>query len=243
MMRLVCALVLIGGIFLPDLAGADSSANGPSPEYRFVSDSEHTFPSPDGTVQVEQYSRELLNSLLWQMWVYDSAHVHGSLLNVGETEEKPGQPGVVPAEAAYAYHPAEFRFTPNSQWLVRMQKLDDGNSTVFLYHRSGDKFFPATTQPLGELAWIFYASQPETHAVKPLTHRQVDLIDDLDNNYATIGEHWPDSRYLVLSLSCNDILVDWRCVYDVQQNKFYIPNSFLSANTNALVKATNAAHR
>jgi len=238
MIRFACALLLTLGVLLPAPARAQDTNNAPSAEYRFADDSEHTFPSPDGTVQVEQYSKELLNSLIWQMWVFDSAHIHGSLLNTGETDAVPGQPGGLSAVAAYAYHPAEFRYTPNSQWLVRLQKLDGGDSTLFLYHRTGDKFAPATTQPLGDLAWFFYSTQPETNAVRPLTHRQAELIDGLADNYATMGEHWPDSRYLVISLSCNDTMLGWRCIYDLQTGAFSVPDNFRPSNTNALVNAS-----
>ena len=37
-----------------------------------------------------------------------------------------------------AGYPAGFRFSRNSQWLVRMQKLGAGYHTLFLYRRTGD---------------------------------------------------------------------------------------------------------
>jgi GH35 family endo-1,4-beta-xylanase len=34
-----------------------------------------------------------------------------------------------------------------------------------------------------------------------LNHVQAVLIKGLEDNYAWMGQHWPDSRYLVISLS------------------------------------------
>ena len=37
-----------------------------------------------------------------------------------------------------------------------------------------------------------------------LGHAQAILLKGLEENYAWLGQHWPDSRYLVISLSFDD---------------------------------------
>jgi hypothetical protein len=49
------------------------------------------------------------------------------LLNPGEGDDLAG-------------YRAGFRFSPDSQWLVRMQKLGSGSQTLFLYKRKGLNF-------------------------------------------------------------------------------------------------------
>ena len=34
-----------------------------------------------------------------------------------------------------------------------------------------------------------------------LNHAQVHLLKGMDDNYAWLGQHWPDSRYLVVSVT------------------------------------------
>ena len=65
-------------------------------------------------MRVEQYAKAQKDeSLLYQFWTFDRDHRHPFLLNPGEGDELAG----------YA---AGFRFSPDSQWLVRMQKLGAG---------------------------------------------------------------------------------------------------------------------
>src|SRR5262245_27415682 len=97
------AIVLLIGLATVAPAGAD----GPGPEYKHLAD--ETFTSPDGQVRIEQYSTERDNDILYQFWIFDPLQ-HGSLLNPGE-------------DADLAGYRAGFRFSPDSQWLVRMQKI------------------------------------------------------------------------------------------------------------------------
>src|SRR5229473_927620 len=67
-----------------------------------------SFISPDKKVRVEQYSNDLKDwRVLYQFWTFDADHRHAFLLNPGEDDDVAG----------YA---AGFRFSPDSQWLVRM---------------------------------------------------------------------------------------------------------------------------
>jgi hypothetical protein len=115
-----------------------------APGAGFKRHAEDTFISPDKKVRVEQYSKDLKDwRALYQFWTFDRDRRHGFLLNPGEDDDVAG----------YA---AGFRFSPDSQWLVRMQKLGAGYQTLFLYRRNGYQFSPATTKPLGDLAWDFF---------------------------------------------------------------------------------------
>lgn len=212
---------------------APASADGPGPEYKHLAD--ETFTSPDGQARVEQYSTERDNDILYQFWIFDPQQ-RGSLLNPGE-------------DADLAGYRAGFRFSPDSRWLVRMQKVGAGFHTLLLYRRDGNRFLPATAKPLGELAWDYLFSLPVSKGMQRhpedagvLNHAQVHLLKGLDDNYAWLGKHWPDGRYLVLSLSF-DIqgqkkpspwVEGWRCVYDMKTGRFAVPPDFADDNARAL---------
>jgi hypothetical protein len=50
-------------------------------------------------------------------------------------------------------YPATFRFTSDSQWLVRMQKAGAGYQDLYLYHVKNGAFVSATSKPISDLAW------------------------------------------------------------------------------------------
>jgi hypothetical protein len=145
-----------------------------------------------------------------------------------------------------AHYPAGFRFSPNSQWLVRMQGTAAGFATLLLYKRDGNRFVPATQKPLGDLAWDYFFTQPASRGMPTepdeLNHKRADLLKGMEENYAWLGQKWPDSRYVVITLSF-DIqgnerptpwIEGWRCVYDTQTGKFSVPSAF--AENNALAR-------
>jgi hypothetical protein len=175
---------------------ATASADSPASKFRKLADPAATFTSPDRQIRVEQYSTETTErDLLYQFWTFDGKHGHGTLLNPGETTDMAG-------------YRAGFRFSKDSQWLVRMQKLGAGYHTLFLYRRNGTRFSAATPKPLGELAWDYFYSQPIAKQINrdpkdfdSLDHAQAHLVKGLDENYAWLGRPWPNSRYLVISLS------------------------------------------
>ena len=147
---------------------APAGADGPRAGFKL--DPEATvFTSPDQKVRVEQYSKDRKDGgLLYQFWTFDSDRRHAFLLNPGEGDDLAG----------YA---AGFRFSPDSQWLVRMQKLGAGYQTLFLYRRKGYQFSPATTKPLGDLAWDYFFSTPASKGM----HR--DPKDPYALDHATVG--------------------------------------------------------
>jgi hypothetical protein len=139
--------------------------------------------------------------------------------------------------------------SPNSQWLVRMQKLGAGYQTLFLYRRNGYQFSPATTKPLGDLAWDYFFTTPASKGMHrdpkdryALDHAFVGLVKGMEENYAWMGEHWPDSRYVVISLSFDmqgeeektPWIEGWHCVYDLQARTFSVPPDFAENNAEAV---------
>jgi hypothetical protein len=213
---------------------AAACADSPGSMFKRLTD-EKDFISPDHQVHVEQYSKKTEDDFQpyqYQFWTFDRKRQHGSLLNPGETTDVAG-------------YPAGFRFSRDSQWLVRMQKLGAGYHTLFLYQRNGLQFSAATPKGLGDMAWDYFYSQPlakEIHRdpkdFDSLDHAQAHLLKGMEESYAWLGEHWPDSRYLVVSLAFDSQGEDphlpwvegWRCVYDMKTGEFSIPASFVDYN-------------
>jgi len=130
---------------------------------------------------------------------------------------------------------AGFRFSLDSQWLIRMQKIAAGESTLFLYKRDGFRFVPATAKPLGDLAWDYFFTRPESHGIdRSNLSPETILVKGMDDNYAWMGQRWPDSRYIVISLSSGEsgttILGPWRCAYDTKTGIFSVPPDFAKFN-------------
>jgi hypothetical protein len=214
---------------------APASADGPRAGFKL--NAEHTETSPDRQVRVEQYAKDSKDGgLVYQFWTFDRDHRHPFLLNPGEDDDLAG----------YA---AGFRFSPDSQWLVRMQKLGAGYQTLFLYRRKGYRFSPATTKPLGDLAWDYFFSTPAAKGMRrdpkdpyALDHAFVGLVKGMEENYAWMGEHWPDSRYVVISLSFDmqgedkpgPWIEGWHCVYDLKTGAFSVPPDFAENNAKAV---------
>ncbi len=218
--------------------GGARAGRGAGPKFKLLTDDPNdTMTSPDQQLKIEQYSKNLGNDGdVYQFWTFDSHHQHAFLLNKGEGTDLAG----------YA---AGFRFAPDSQWLVRMQKLGAGYMTLFLYHRDGFRFSAATRKPLGDLAWDYFFTQPASQSMIrdpkdpfSLDHATAVLVKGLEENYAWMGEHWPDSRYLVISLSF-DIqgqdkptpwIEGWHCVYDMKTGQFSVPPDFADNNAKAI---------
>jgi len=213
---------------------APASADDPDAKFQLLADA--TTKSPDGQVRVEQYSAVLGDKgFLYQFWTFNSDHQDGTLLSPGEDTDLAG-------------YPAGFRFSPDSRWLVRMQKLGAGYQTLFLYRRDGVRFSSATAKPLGDLAWDYFFSLPASKRLHrnpkdrdSLNHQQAVLLKGLDENYAWLGQHWPDSRYLVISLSFDaqgeekplPWIEGWRCLYDMKTGAFSVPPDFADHNAKA----------
>jgi len=213
-----------------------SAADGPAAGFELDRQAK-VFVSPDRQVRLEQYAKTLEDgSWAYQFWTFDAHHRHAFLLNPGEDDDPTG----------YA---AGFRFSPDSQWLVRMQKLGSGSQTLFLYRRNGHQFSPATAKPLGDLAWDYFFTTPTSKGMHRdpdnpygLDHAFVGLVKGMEENYAWMGKHWPDSRYVVIGLSFDmqgeDVkapwVEGWRCVYDLKTGAFSVPADFAENNAKAV---------
>ena len=224
-------------LLLALVTAAPARADNPGHEWTRLTEADFTSTSPDGEIRIEQYSRKKEeDDLVYQFWSFDQRHQNGTLLNPGEDTDLAG-------------YPAGFRFSRNSLWLVRMQKLGAGYHTLFLYRRTDDRFSTATPKPLGDMAWDFFFSQPIARKVKRtskdidrLNHKQAHLLQGMDDNYARLAKRWPDSRYIALSLSFDSQgeerplpwITGWRCVFDTRTGQFSIPADFARHNAKAV---------
>ena len=84
-----------------------------------------------------------------------------------------------------------------------------GLSNLFLYRRTAFAFSSATPKPLSDIAWDYFWSSAGIRkdctatrrtAIRSVTSLPI-LLKGMDDNYAWLGQHWPDSRYVVISLS------------------------------------------
>jgi hypothetical protein len=102
------------GLLLADViafaAETRAQTAGPSADYKIVA--KHTVTSPDGKTMVEQYAKTNADGdYTWQFWARRQ-----DTLTMLELEQ--------PDYAAC------FRFTNDSQWLVRMQKTGSGEQRL-----------------------------------------------------------------------------------------------------------------
>ena len=219
-------LAFLVGISLACASLAMSAqAAGPSAEFKI--NEEYNVKSPDGATTVEQYFKtDKDDNYIWQFWARRQDK---------RTLLKPEQPD-------YA---AGFRFTNDSQWLVRMQKTGAGYADLYLYHLGPQGFVAATPKPLSDLAWAYFKTHRDSRKIKrPDFHIEAGLVKGTDDNYRSIGQNWPDGRYLVVSLS-GDVSPDarhgqirslrgWRCRYDLQKGTFDVPPDFAENNAKAI---------
>ncbi|KRQ15974.1 hypothetical protein [Bradyrhizobium manausense] len=202
------------------------AASGPPPGFVLSDDADLAFTSPDGATKLEQYVKDAGDwEVKWQVWARRGDQM---------TELKP--------EQGYG---AGFRFTADSQWLVRMQKTGSGEQDLFLYHAENGTFVGATRKSLSDLAWAYFYGRPETkHFAKLDFHISANLLKGTEKAYRWLGVDWPNNRYLVISLAGqydkhpkNTImkgLGGWQCRYDLKTGTFDVPEIFAKENAEAL---------
>lgn len=200
------------------------AASGPPPGFVLTDNADLAFTSPDGATRLEQYMKDGGDfDVKWQVWARRGEKM---------TELKP--------EQGYG---AGFRFTSDSQWLVRMQKTGSGEQDLFLYHFENGTFASATKTSLSDLAWAYFHSRPDTGKMKLDHHISANLVKGTEEAYRELGVTWPDNRYLVISLSGEmdkhpkNVAVkgvaDWRCRYDLTTGTFDVPAMFAKGNAEA----------
>ncbi len=220
----------IGLVVLLAIAAAPARAEGPTSDMKRLQDKDDTFKSPDNTLLIEQYSKGGGTvAFSYEFWLFDKNHKNAFLLNRDEDKDLAG-------------YPAGFRFSPNSQWLVRMQGTGAGFATLLLYKRDGNRFVAATRKTARRSRLDYFFTQPASRGMPTepdeLNHKRADLLKGMEENYAWLGQNWPDSRYVVITLSFdiqgNDRptpwIDGWRCVYDTQTGKFSVPSAFSQHN-------------
>ena len=203
------------------------AASGPPPGFVLTDNPDLVFTSPDGATRLVQYMKDGGDwDVKWQVWARRGEQM---------TELKP--------EQGYG---AGFRFTPDSQWLVRMQKTGSGEQDLFLYHAQNGGFVSATKkQSLSDLAWAYFYGRPETKNFAKLDfHISANLMKGTEEGYRWHGVDWPDNRYLLISHAGeyakhpkNTVmkgLGGWQCRYDLTTGTFDVPAIFAKANAEAL---------
>src|SRR6201993_4983023 len=144
-MKMISLVFSIGVLLACAAPAMSAQPAGPTAEYKIKE--ENTIKSPDGATTVEQYFKtDKDENYLWQFWARRS----DSMTLLGPEQED------------YA---ADFRFTRDSRWLVLMQKTGWGEGSLFLYKLGPQGFVAATKKPLGDLAWAFFYSRPESRKI------------------------------------------------------------------------------
>jgi hypothetical protein len=215
------------GLLLACAAPAMSAQSaGPAAAYQIKD--EYTSKSPDGATMIEQYVRtDKGDDWIWQFW----ARRADSMVLLG------------PQQQDYA---ADFHFTPDSHWLLRMQKTGSGESSLYLYKLGPKGFVAATQKPIGDMAWDYFYKQPASRkAMKPDFHIGAGILKGIEDNYHELGVDWSGNRYLVIWLWGEaepngkhhqlTTVRDWRCRYDLQEGKFDVPAIFAEGNAKAIV--------
>jgi len=207
-------------------ATAPARAAGPSADYKISADDSEK--SPDGQTVIEQYHKEDKDGWWhWQAWAR-----RGDTQVLLNTDED-------------VLYPADFRFTNDSQWVARMQKTGSGEMSLYLYKLTDKGFVGATKKPLGDLAWTYFKSLPESRKARtPDFHIMAGLVKGTQENYRSLGVNWPENRYLVIGLYGEveptehhhqlRSVRDWEVRYDLQTGKFDVPPEFRKENAEAL---------
>ena len=131
------------------LMSAAAYAAGPPAGYKH--EDKYDAVSPDKSTTVEQYVKENGDDPWnWQFWAR-----HGDSFTL-----------LAPVQDDY---PAAFAFTSDSAWAMRMQKTGSGESTMYLYHLTPKGFVTATKKPIGDMAWDYFNSRPESRRCRSPT--------------------------------------------------------------------------
>jgi hypothetical protein len=211
------------------ICSAAAAAPPAAPPAGYKIDEEYTRKSPDGAGAIEQYLNDTDDDWKWQFWV-----------------RRPGAFTLLDPEPAG--YPADFIFTNDQKWIVRMQKIGSGTSTLHLYRLTPRGYLRASKKPLGELAWDYMKTRRDWRKLvkAPEYHDSAYLLEGLEENYRGLGVDWPANRYLLISLSADadvkgrkpmqtGVVRGWRCRYDLQTGKFDVPALFSSGNAKAVV--------
>jgi len=229
-MRVTTSLI---GLFVVCAIGASgvstAIAEPATPPAGYKIDPEFTKTSTDGAVTIEQYLNKDTEDWKWQFWVRRQGSF--TLLD--------------PRPADY---PADFLFTNDLKWIVRLQKIGSGTSTLYLYRLTPQGYAPTSKKSLGDLAWAYFKTRPEWRRIAkaPEYHESVFLGKGFADNYRWLGVDWSANRYILISLSGDadikgrkpmqtSVVHGWHCRYDLETGKFDAPALFFDDNAKAIV--------
>jgi hypothetical protein len=209
-------------------AGA-AAAQPAAPPAGYKINEEYTQKSADGATTIEQYLNKDTEDWKWQFWV----RREGAFTQL---------------EAELADYPADFLFTNDLKWIVRVQKIGSGTATLHLYRLMPQGYVPTSKRPLGELAWDYMKTRPDWRKIvkAPEYHESAYLLEGLKENYRGLGVDWPANRYLLIGLSADadvkgrkpmqtGVVNGWHCRYDLQTGQFDVPALFSRDNAKAVV--------
>ena len=206
-----------------------AAAQPAAPPAGYKIEEKYTRKSPGGAITIEQYLNKDTDDWKWQFWVRRQGAL--ALLD--------------PEPADY---PADFIFTSDLKWIVRVQKIGSGTSTLHLYRLASQGYLRASRKPLGDLAWDYLKTRPDWRKLvkAPEYHDLAYLLKGDEENYRGLGVGWPANRYLLIALSGDadvrgrkpmqtGVVNGWRCRYDLQTGKFDVPALFSDNNAKAVV--------
>jgi len=211
------------------VCSAAAAAQPAAPAAGYKIEEKYTKKSPDGATAVEQYLNQDTDDWKWQFWAR-------------------GQGTFTLLDPEPALYPADFVFTNDLKWIVRMQKIGSGTATLHLYRLTPQGYVRATRKPLGDLAWDYMKTRPDWRKLvkAPEYHDSAFLLKGSEENFRKLGVDWPQNRYLLISLSADadvrgrkpmqtGVVHGWRCRYDLQTGKFDVPALFSGDNAKAVV--------
>jgi hypothetical protein len=206
-----------------------AAAQPAAPPAGYKIEEKYTQKSPDGAITIEQYVNKDTDDWKFQFW----ARWQGTFRLLD------------PEPADY---PADFLFTNDLKWLVRLQKTGSGELTLYLYRLDPHGYVPASKKPLGDLAWAYLKTRPDWRKIKkePEYHISANLVKGIEENYRWLGVDWPANRYILISLSGDadvkgrkpmqtSVVHSWSCRYDLQTGKFDVPALLSDHNAKAVV--------
>jgi hypothetical protein len=221
------------GVFVACSIGICSAAAAAAPPAApgagYKIEEKYTQKSPDGATTIEQYFNKDTDDWTWQFWVRR-------------------QDAFTLLDPEPADYPADFIFTNDLKWIVRVQKIGSGTSTLHLYRLTPQGYVRASKKPLGDLAWNYMKTRPDWRKLvkAPEYHESAYLLTRRQENDHGSGVDWPADRYLVISLSGDadvrgrkptqtSVVNGWRCRYDLESGKFDVPALFSDNNAKAVV--------
>jgi len=229
-MRVTTSLI---GLFVACSIGVCSGAAAAqsfAPPAGYKIEEKYTQKSPDGAITVEQYLNKDTDDWKWRFWVRRQGAF--TLLD--------------PEPAGY---PADFIFTNDLKWIVRVQKIGSGTSTLHLYGFTPQGNVRASKKPLGDLAWDYMKTRPDWRKLvkAPEYHDSAYLLKGLEDNYRWVGADWPANRYILIGLAADAdvkgrkpmqtaVVNGWYCRYDLETGKFDVPAVFAADNAKAVVR-------